>query len=102
VEPTQVVQFRNGFEQPSAFIDSSLDEATYTRASGALIAPINTIRTSLLAIATSVINSFLTPVSTATSVVTGYSTTVTSTIFTTTNTYTLAGCIPEGVDFTAC
>jgi hypothetical protein len=27
---------------------------------------------------------------------------VTSTIFTTTNTYTLAGCIPEGVDFTAC
>lgn len=102
VEPTQVVQFRNGLEQPSAFIDSSLDEATYTRANGALIAPINTIRTSLLAIATSVINSFLTPVSTATSVVTGYSTTVTSTIYTTTNIYTLAGCIPEGVDFTAC
>ena len=102
MEPTQIVQFRNNFEKPSTIIDSSLDEAAYVRANGALLGPINTIRTSLLAIATNVINSFLTPVSTVTSVVTGYSTTVTSTIVTATKTYTLAGCIPEGVSFTAC
>ena len=103
MEPTQVVQYRNSFEKPSAPIESSLDaEAVYVRANGALLGPINTIRTSLLAIATNVINSFLTPVSTFTSVVTGYSTTVTSTIVTATSTYTLAGCIPNGIAFTAC
>jgi hypothetical protein len=103
VEPTQLVQYRNSFEKPSAPIESSLDaEAVYVRANGALLGPINTIRTSLLAIATNVINSFLTPVSTFTSVVTAYSTTVTSTIVTATKNYTLAGCIPEGVSFVAC
>jgi hypothetical protein len=103
VEPTQLVEYRNSFEKPSATpIDSSLDEAVYVRANGALLGPINTIKTSLLAIATNVINSFLTPVSTFTSVITGYSTTVTSTIVTATSTYTLAGCIPNGIAFTAC
>ncbi|XP_057376616.1 uncharacterized protein LOC130697835 [Daphnia carinata] len=102
VEPTPVVQFRDSFDQPSAFIDSSLDEMTNPRLSGGLISPINTIRTSLLAIASNVINSFLTPTVTFTSVVNGYSSTTTTTIFTTTETYTVAGCIPEGLEFSAC
>lgn len=102
VEPTQAVQFRDSFDQPSAFIDSSLDEVTNPRLNGALLSPVNTIRTSLLAIASNVINSFLTPTVTVTSVVNGYSSTTTTTIFTTTQTYTVAGCIPEGVEFSAC
>ena len=98
-----MVEYRNSFEKPSATpIESSLDEAVYVKGKGALLGPINTIKTSLLAIATNVINSFLTPVSTFTSVVTAYSTTITSTIVTTTKSYTLGGCIPESVSFVAC
>ncbi|KAI9563635.1 hypothetical protein GHT06_011099 [Daphnia sinensis] len=102
VEPTQVVQFRDNFDQPSAFIDSSLDENTNPRLNGAILSPVNTIRTSLLAIASNVISSFLTPTVTFTSVVSGYSSTTTTTIFTTTQTYTVAGCIPDGIEFSAC
>lgn len=102
MEPTQIVQFRDNLRQSSASIDSSLVETVDSRVKGVLLSPVNTVRTSLLAIATSVINNFLTPVETVTTVVGGYSSTITTTIFTTTQTYTVAGCIPEGISFSAC
>lgn len=103
VEPTQLVQ-----QERAEPIESSYgNEESYLRAANPFrLTSIYSAGTSFISlasvIASSVISSILTPISTVTKTTSVYPATVTSTIYTMTKTYILKGCIPTSLLFNPC
>ena len=107
MEPTQLVQFRNDApkEDKHHVIESSQDEpdAVNVRAADPFgISSAIAVKTSLYSTASSIIYQLVFPPVTSTSTVTAYSTTATVNVFTTTKSYTISGCIPPNLSYTAC